>query len=292
MHHAIIFLAGVFSAIGADNSRDIRSVAADLQVPTIEAGPAAPGKRVNEVLPEYANTKVHHVTYLPTDWRPGMTYPVIAEYAGNGGYKNKYGDITTGRVEDSNLGYGISAGRGFIWVCLPCLNDKGTGNVTKWWGNPPEHNPRATINYCRKVIPWICAKYGGDPNRVVLTGFSRGAIACNFIGLHDSEIAKLWCAFAPFSHYDGVVEWEYKGSDRAAALVRLKLLGDRPQFICAEEGLGGHSVSATKAYLDATGVRGDFTFRTTGFRNHDDQWILRPSKARDELRRWVAAVVK
>jgi galactonate dehydratase len=34
---------------------------------------------------------------------------------------------------------------------------------------------------------------------VILTGFSRGAIACNYIGLHDAEIAKLWleCPLPP-----------------------------------------------------------------------------------------------
>jgi hypothetical protein len=126
----------------------------------------------------------------------------------------------------------------------------------------------------------------------VLTGFSRGAIACNFIGLHDSENAALWCAFVPFSHYDGVVDWGYSGADRAAALQRLKLLGNRPQFICAEEGSGNHSVVATKEYLAATGHQGLFTFRGIGFRNHNDRWILRPSRARDELRSWVRDAVK
>jgi hypothetical protein len=217
---------------------------------------------------------------------------VIVEYSGNGGYSNKYGDVCTGRMEDSKLGYGISAGQGYIWVCLPCLNNEGTDNVIQWWGNPAEHNPRATVDYCKKIIPWICARYGGNPKRVVLAGFSRGAIACNFIGLHDPDVAKLWCAFVPFSHYDGVVDWGYLGSDREAAIARLRLLGDRPQFICAEEGPGDHSVSATRAYLKMTDVRGNFTFRGTGFRNHNDQWILRPSRARDELRSWVAGVVK
>lgn len=292
MHYAHILLVGILTALAADDSRDIRSVPADLQVPAIEAGPAAAGKRVKEVFSGYANTNVHHITYLPTDWQAGAVYPVIVEYAGNGGYKNKYGDISTGRVEDCNLGYGISSGQGFIWVCLPYLNDKGTDNVIQWWGNPSEYNPRATVDYCTQVIPWICRKYGGDPKRVVLAGFSRGAIACNFIGLHDAEIAKLWCAFVPFSHYDGVARWPYTGSDREAAQQRLKLLGDRPQFICAEEGSGEHSVGATKAYLNATGASGNFTFRSTGFRNHNDRWILRPSKTRDELRSWVAGVVK
>jgi hypothetical protein len=32
--------------------------------------------------------------------------------------------------------------------------------------------------------------FGGDASAVVLTGFSRGAIACGYLGMHDDETAK------------------------------------------------------------------------------------------------------
>ena len=51
----------------------------------------------------------------------------------------------------------------------------------------------------------VCEQYGGDRAAVILTGFSRGAIACNYLGLHNEEIAGLWRAFIPYSHYDGVI---------------------------------------------------------------------------------------
>jgi hypothetical protein len=292
MNHAQLALASLLVALGAGDSTDIRTVPADLQVPALEHGPAAAGKRMQEVLPEYASTNVHHVTYLPSDWHPSRRYPVIVEFAGNGNYRNQFGDISQGRVEDSKLGYGISAGKGFVWVCLPYLNHQGTENVITWWGDPPRYDPHETVEYCKKAIPWICEQYNGAPDQVVLTGFSRGAIACNFLGLHDPEIAKLWCAFVPYSHYDGVVGWAYPSSDRAAALDRLRRLGDRPQFICAETGSGKHAVNVTREYLKATGVTGSFTFRSTGFRNHNNAWILRPSQARDDLRRWVESVLR
>ena len=92
----------------------------------------------------------------------------------------------------------------------------------------------------------VCEKFGGDPKRVVLAGFSRGAIACNYIGLHDDDIASLWCGFICHSHYDGVSEkWDYPNADRKSAAIRLARLGDRPQFI-SQEG----SVAVTKAYLE------------------------------------------
>jgi len=143
------------------------------------------------------------------NWQKGMSYPVIVKYAGNGPYKNAYGDICTGKVEDCNLGYGISGGKGFIWVCLPYISQDHMHNQLQWWGNVV-----ATVEYCKKVIPEICQKYGGDSSKVFLVGFSRGSIACNFIGLYDDDIASMWRGFVCHSHYDGVRKWNYKGSDR------------------------------------------------------------------------------
>jgi hypothetical protein len=67
---------------------------------------------------------------------------------------------------------------------------------------------------------------------------------------------------------------------------RLQRLGNCPQFICAEGQRDGQ-LQPTRMYLEQTGVEGDFTFRTTGFRNHHDAWVLRPGKTRTEMRIWV-----
>lgn len=267
---------------------DISTVPADLVLPKLASGNPAAGKRVKQVHPDWKQTKVYHLLYLPKDWQPGKRYPVIVEYAGNGPYQNRFGDLSTGHPEGSKMGYGITAGRGFIWVCIPYLNSAGTRNVTQWWGDKPTHDPQQTLAYCKKVVPWICQHYGGDPKRVVLCGFSRGAIACNYLGLYDDEIARLWRAFIPYSHYDGVHRWGYPGSDKASALKRLQRLGARPQFICHE----GAGVSATRHYLKETGVAGNFTIRATGFRNHNDAWLLRPSPARKALRAWLETVLR
>ncbi len=96
--------------------------------------PAA-GRRVRQVVPQYDGTGVHHALYLPTDWENGETYPVIVEYAGNGSYRRQFGDVCTGKVEGCNLGYGISGGEGFSWVCLPYICEDHTHNEAKWWGD-------------------------------------------------------------------------------------------------------------------------------------------------------------
>lgn len=280
----LVGVLGVLAINAFAEFPDIDTVAADLIVPELTEEKAAPGKRLKQTLAEYRGTEVYHVLYLPTDWEPGASYPVLVEFAGNGPYRNRRGDVSTGFVEGSKMGFGISGGEGFIWLCLPYLDTEGAANVRQWWGNAPDYDVRPTLRYCRRAIDWICADFGGDRKKIVLCGFSRGAIACNFIGLHNDEIAKTWRAFVPYSHYDGVhTGWPYPGSDRASALERLRRLGDRPQFICGE----GDDAARTRAYLRDTGVRGNFTIRATGFRNHDDAWLLRPSPVRAELRQWL-----
>ncbi|MEM7146261.1 MAG: hypothetical protein AAF591_14075 [Verrucomicrobiota bacterium] len=273
------------------NAPDIRSIAPDLTIPPLStAHPPTAGKRVRQTHPQYANKAVYHTLYLPVDWQPDRQYPVIVEFTGNGGYKNKYGDTCSGRVEDSKLGYGLSAGSGYIWLCLPYLNESGTANVTKWWGDKPSYRPAQTVAYAKTIVPWICSQFGGDPDHVILAGFSRGSIACNYIGLHDDEIAQLWRAFIPYSVYDGVrTQWPYPEADRASAIKRLNRLQGRPQFILDEVSTPDSPLrlDATREYLRSTGVPGNFTFASTGFRNHNDAWVLRPSSARSKLRRWL-----
>ena len=57
--------------------------AADLVTPVMTDESPAAGKRVRQVAPEYKGTEVYHALYLPVDWKPGGTYPVIVEYTGN-----------------------------------------------------------------------------------------------------------------------------------------------------------------------------------------------------------------
>lgn len=272
---------------------DIRSVQPDLSVPEMTEGPPAPGRRVKQTAPGYENTEVYHTLYLPTDWESGGRYPVIVEYAGNKYGPDVHGDVCTGRVEDSTLGYGISAGKGFIWVCMPYLNGDGTRNVSTWWGDKDEYQVQPSIDYCTATVRYICDRYGGDPGAVILSGFSRGSIACNYVGLHDDEIAALWCAFVPYANYDGLhTGWPFPDCDRASARERLNRLNGRPQFICQEvmpENQQSRSLAAIRKMIEASGVQAPFTFMSTGFRNHNDVWILRPSPTRDALRAWVAA---
>ena len=265
-------------------TRSVFDTPADLTVPPVVASAPAAGKRVRVTTSGWEQTSVYHALYLPTDWTEGKKFPVIVELPGNGGYKRDR-DVSHGTVDGCSLGYGLSEGRGVIWLCLPFIDTENgpKQNCTAWWGDVAE-----TKRYCIATVHDICARFGGDAKHLVLAGFSRGAIAGNFIGLHDDEIAKLWCGFFCHSHYDGVMEkWPYAGADRVSALVRLKRLGDRPQWISQEKG----GVADTEKYLLGTGVKGDFTFVPMPFANHTDQWVLRDLPERKQARDWFRKVL-
>jgi hypothetical protein len=261
---------------------DIGTVASDLDVPKVTDGEPAAGKRVRVVREAFAGTELYHSLYLPINWEKGKQYPVIVEYAGNGPYRNKFGDVSDGRLEGCMLGYGVTGGRDAIWVCLPFVAADGKGQQRQWWGSVEK-----SVAYCIEAVGETCRDYGGDPKRVILAGFSRGAIACNYIGLHNDEIARLWCGFICHSHYDGVRKWGYSGSDRKSAATRLARLGDRPQWISQER-----SVGQTQAYLKEAMPEGDFTFVRMPYRNHTAEWTLKPIPERERIRKWFDEVVR
>jgi len=275
-HHIAVFPLLILSFIPALHAEDMEDVSPDLIVPEVTDESPAPGRRVRQQNEDYADTEVYHVLYLPTDWAPGKKYPVIVEYAGN-----RYKSIP-GTVESSHLGYGISGGRGVIWACLPYVNTQEMRNQLNWWGDVD-----ATVEYCKHTVARICREYGGDPEKVFIAGFSRGAIACNFLGMHDDEIAALWRGFICHSHYDGVRNWGYAGADRESAVRRLARLDNRPQWISHEK-----SVRETKQYLAEVYPDSNFTFLLLPFPDHTDTWVLRDVPERKVLRKWFRELLE
>ena len=187
----------------------------------------------------------------------------------------------------------VSGGKGVIWVCMPYLNNAGAKNVNMWWGDPPKYQVQPTIDYCIATVKMICERYGGDSTKVFLAGFSRGSIACNYIGLHNDKIASLWRGFICYSNYDGLHSlWPYPADDRASAAKRLQRLGQRPQFISQNVARKAKDAfSVTQTYLKQAYPDGKFTFELIPFRNHNDAWTLRDVPSRRALRKWFAAVL-
>lgn len=270
--------------------------AADLTLPPLtDQGPQA-GKRAAVTVPEYAGTKVRHIIALPDDWTPdwqakGKRWPVIAEYTGN--YFPTSG--STGEVEGAALGYGLARGKA-IWVVLPYVAKDRTKNERTWWGDID-----ATVGYAKANLPRICAEFGGDPKKVVLCGFSRGAIGVSFLGLHDEEVAQLWCGLWAHDHFDGMLEWKGHawGSPlarfREEASVRLRRLAGRPLLV-TQAGAETKKFIATVAPTNVEFLTVDMGALFGSFPNafvkhpHNDRWPLRDGAATEAARAWFARV--
>ena len=254
--------------------------AKDLITPVMAEGLPASGKRVRQVAPEYKGTQVYHSLYLPIDWKKGNSYPVLVEYTGN-----KFPACgSSGEVKGANLGYGLSGGKGFIWVSMPYVQKGKKENAVTWWGDR-----KATIEYCKVNLPRICEEFGGDPDNLFICGFSRGAIACSYIGLADDEIAQLWKGMITHDHFDGQQKWGYPESDRSSALKRLARLKGRPTLVCGN----------ANDYLKKYPKLGDFTFLPVPvgrifnipdgpvIHTHTDLWAHRESPTRQTARSWL-----
>ena len=299
MSHILVVALGIFAALLVGNAATATDVL--LPPPVVEGSPAA-GRRVRVVPPEHAGGDVHHALYLPGDWSAarrdaGERWPVIVEYAGN--FHPPSGSV--GTVEGAVLGYGLTRGEA-IWAVLPFVAADGRGNSPTWWGEEA-----ATIAYAKANVPRICREFGGDPERVILCGFSRGAIAASHIGLADDEIASLWCGLVTHDHFDGEREWAGTAWGapldryRAAARERLARLGPRPLFVCQAGGTAG-----IRRWLDSTGlplsgakyldVRIHEIFPRLPHElapgievksSHTDRWVLVDSPDTEAAREWV-----
>ncbi|MFT5241972.1 MAG: hypothetical protein ACI9X0_002961 [Kiritimatiellia bacterium] len=258
---------------------------ADLVTPVMTNAAPTPGKRVRQVAREYKGTDVYHTLYLPTNWEKGKRYPVIIEYTGN---KWEFGP---GTIDVANLGYGMSGGKDFIWVSMPYVEKGRRENAVTWWGDR-----QATIDYCKVNLPRICEPWGGDPERVVVCGFSRGAIGTSYIGLADDEIASLWAGIFTFDHFDGHTAWGYPEDGRASALKRLARIKGRPVLV------GGQHPTKV-GYLEDHLDLADFTFLQvptgTIFKipgggidsTHTDMWMHRDSIYRRQVRAWLRDIL-
>ncbi|MBI1323512.1 hypothetical protein GC170_10050 [bacterium] len=273
---AAIAILSLSVAAPVARAQNLHEIPSDLTVPPATDEKPAAGRRVKIQLPEFSGSSLFHVLYLPPGWSSGKKYPVIVEYPGNGGFSNRLGDKSTGRVEDCELGYGISGGLDFIWVCLPFVDQVSKSHALQWWGDAD-----ATAAYCRGAVRQICEEFGGDRDRLVLTGFSRGAIATSYIGLRDEETAKLWRVIIAHSHFDGVRRWDYPGSDSDSARNRLARLKGRPLYVSHES-----SVEETRKFLESAGIVA--SHHPLPWPNHSADWVLKDVPERAELRRWLA----
>lgn len=243
-----------------------------LEVPPVEPGPPAAGRRVRYPLAGDRPPAAHGLLHLPEDWKPGQRHPVIVEYPGNIFFVA--GCHSTGLPEQCAIGYGMTRGRSAIWLSLPFI-DRAGAVAENGWGDPD-----ATADACVEAVRDINARFGGDPHNVVLTGFSRGAIACGFIGLRNDTIAGLWKGFHLCQHYDGD---GWNGATLEAALDRGRRFRGKAVFHT------DNPEEKVRPVTEAMGVPA--TFVASGLGAHSTAMFLDDRESTRTLRRWFTELV-
>ncbi len=239
-----------------------------LEVPPVEDAAPAPGKRVRFRLPGEERSGVYSILHLPEDWKAGGSYPVIAEYPGNIFFIP--GCYSTGLPDQCLIGHGMTKGRGSICVGLPFI-DPAAGKIAEHgWGDPD-----ATADHAVRMMEEVCAKFGGDRANLVLTGFSRGALACGYIGLRNDRIAALWKGFHACQHYDGD---GWNGATLEGALERAKRFRGRAVFQT------DNAPRPFQAVMDA--MKTEVTWASSGLGAHATAMFLDERESTRQLREW------
>lgn len=244
-----------------------------LVVPAVEDIPPSPGHRVRYSLAAEAGTGIYSVVHLPTDWKPGVRYPVIVEFPGNQFYiKDCY---SPGRPEQCTIGYGMSRGQGAICLSLPFVDRKAGAIVESGWGDADD-----TAAYAVSMVEEVCAKFGGDRSNLVLTGFSRGAIACGYIGLRNERIAALWKGIHGCQHYDGD---GWGGATMQGAIERARRFRGTSVFQT------DNGREAFQPVMEA--MRADVVWAKSGLGAHATAMFLDDRPSTQQLRRWFRQLV-
>lgn len=245
-----------------------------MDVPDLELSKPSAGKRVQYKLGN-EDTNIYSVLYLPTDWKSNSSkkYPIIVEYPGNIFYvRNCY---STGKPESCKIGYGMTKGERAIWISMPFI-DYSTANIAEsGWGNPDD-----TANYTVRTVNEIIEKFNGDKDNIIVTGFSRGAIACGFIGLRNDTIASLWKGMHCCQHYDGD---GWGGANTEGAIKRLSRLNDIKVFHT------DNNKEALKTLLRA--FHASVTYKNSGLKAHASDMFLDERPSSQELRNWYNRLV-
>jgi hypothetical protein len=244
-----------------------------IDVPNVEDAPPAPNKRVRYRLPSDENSRIYGVLNLPEDWTPGKRYPVIVEYPGN----IFFGSLcySTGMPDQCVIGYGMTKGKGAICLGLPFI-DRAAGEIAEnGWGNADD-----TADYAMRMVAEVGAKFGGDRQNVVLTGFSRGAIACGYIGLRNDDIAALWKGFHACQHYDGA---NWNGSTMPGALERAARFQGKAVFQT------DNPQAKFQPVMDV--MKAQVTWTQSGLRFHSTAMFLDDRPSTQQLREWFWQLV-
>ncbi|MEI8364783.1 MAG: hypothetical protein WCF65_00025 [Parachlamydiaceae bacterium] len=244
-----------------------------LAVPAVEEGLPEAGKRVRVYLSRYPGA--YYVLFLPYNFTGTSMLPLIFESPGN-----FFEESLCGLPEGACLGYGLTRGMDYIWVSVPFVDDNGL-ILEKYWGE----NPLSTVNFWLAVLADLNMKFRVDRGKVVLAGFSRGAVSTIYIGNYNSIISSKWSAYFAHAHFDGCCQTVLGNTNERIKRIKdnkvlITVGGDDPAKQCSKEAyekLIEKGYSAT--YLEIPNL------------GHSPAWILEESEAADEARSWLKSLL-
>jgi len=242
-------------------------------VPEVTDGTPAPGRRVRVRLAGESQPALHAVLQLPEDWTPGRRWPLLVEYPGN--LFHVPGCRSPGLPEQGVIAAGMTLGRGSICLGLPFVDRRWGRIAESGWGNPDE-----TVAYALAMLAQVRDDWGADPANTVLTGFSRGALACGYIGLRDDRLSAWWKGFHACQHYDGD---GWNGATWEGAMARARRFRGRSVFHT------DNSAERFQPLMDAMGAPA--TFVKSGLGAHATAMFLDDRTSTLQVRGWYRDLV-
>lgn len=240
-----------------------------LTVPEVEEGVPEAGKRVKIYLPEYP--EAYYVLFLPYNFTNTVKFPVIFESPGN-----VYQEVSSGLPDSACLGYGISFGMDYIWVCVPFVDN--TGHILRsFW----DSDPLSSVNFWLAVLNDLNAKFRIDNDKIVLSGFSRGAISTSYVGNYNDEISSKWAAYFAHSHFDGCCQTLLGSTEERLNRIQKK------KVLISAGALGTAKKCSWEAYTKLSKEEYSVTYIEVPDLGHSPFWILEDSGAAKEARIWL-----
>jgi lysophospholipase L1-like esterase len=241
--------------------------------PLMITGNPTPGQLVKQYGEETVSQNIYHALYLPKNYTPGKLYPVIVEYPCNEWYG------LTGKVEDANMGYYLSGGQDYIWVIMPVIDSASLNNLNTGWGSNSN-----TIKYLKTNLRKVLETYGGDPSKVILTGFSRGAVNCNFMGTNNDDVADIWLGFLPFAHMDGGLIPDHTDTN---GMTRVGRTYGRSTFVAYGEKDDAGSKNSLVGYNNLMNWGYPTEKCAIPDMTHTDLWVKFDNPSRQKARKWL-----
>ncbi len=239
-----------------------------IDVPALEDIAPEPGKRVRYRLPGDEKSGIYSVLNLPEDWQRGKKYPIIVEYPGNIMFAPVC--YSHGLPDQCVIGYGITKGKSAICLGMPFVDRATDAIAENAWGNADD-----SAEYVMRMVEEVCTKFGGDRANILLTGFSRGAIACGYIGLRNDKIAGLWKGFHACQHSDGA---NWNGATMAGAIERAARFQGKAVFQT------DNPQDKFQPVMDA--MKTKVTWAQSGLHFHSTAMFLDDRPSTQQLREW------